>query len=128
MHTVALRAAPLFALALLMAMPAHAFRCGNHLIVAGDSRDKVIARCGEPSDVERTAVLRRPVIWYHGRPFHVGSDPIEVPVEVWTYNLGPNKLMRRVKFEGGLVTTIDTLGYGYWPTRVSEPSRPRSSD
>ncbi len=128
MRNVLPRAAPLLALALLWAMPAHAFRCGNHLIVEGDSRDKVIARCGAPSDIERSAVLRRPVIWHYGRPYHVGSDAMEVPVEVWTYNLGPNKLMRRVKFEGGLVTAIDTLGYGYWPRRVSEPSRMQSSD
>ena len=43
----------------------------------------------------------------------VGEDFIEVPVEIWLYNLGPNKLMRRLRFEGGYVVDIDTLGYGY---------------
>jgi hypothetical protein len=36
-----------------------------------------------------------------------------VPVENWIYNLGPNKLMRRLRFEGGIVAEIETLGYGY---------------
>ena len=40
-------------------------------------------------------VFRRPVIWGYGRPYYVGEDFIEVPVESWVYNLGPNKLMRR---------------------------------
>ena len=38
---------------------------------------------------------------------------VEVPVEVWTYNFGPYKLMRRVRFVDGLVEEIETLGYGY---------------
>jgi len=54
-----------------------------------------------------------PVIWSNGRPFFIGEDAIEVPVESWVYNLGPNKLMRRIRFEGGVVTEIETLGYGY---------------
>ncbi len=43
----------------------------------------------------------------------IGEDYIEVPVETWLYNLGPNKLMRRISFEGGYVVDIETLGYGY---------------
>ena len=42
-----------------------------------------------------------------------GESYIEVPVENWIYNLGPNKLMRRLRFEGGVVAEIETLGYGY---------------
>jgi len=41
------------------------------------------------------------------------EDFIEIPVETWIYNLGPNKLMRSIRFEGGFVVDIDTLGYGY---------------
>jgi hypothetical protein len=39
---------------------------------------------------------------------------MEVPVESWIYNLGPNKLMRRLRLEGGVVVEIETLGYGYF--------------
>ena len=80
----------------------------------GDTRAAVAAKCGEPTDiVDQKTVFRRPVVWNYGRPFYVGEDFIEVPVETWIYNLGPNKLMRRVRFEGGFVTEIETMGYGY---------------
>ncbi len=38
---------------------------------------------------------------------------VEVLIEEWTYNFGPHKLMRIVRFENGLVAEIDHLGYGY---------------
>ncbi len=37
----------------------------------------------------------------------------EVVVEEWTYNFGPRRLMRVIRFENGLVTSIRQLGYGY---------------
>ena len=38
---------------------------------------------------------------------------IEIPVEVWIYNLGADKLMQQIRFEDGKVVDIDSLGYGY---------------
>jgi hypothetical protein len=101
----------------LAATPARAdgFRCGTKLVVEGTTRGEVIARCGEPTDVERRSILRRPVLWRHGRPYYLSDDLMEVPVETWTYNLGPHKLMRRLRLEDGVVVDIDTLGYGYHP-------------
>jgi len=109
------RCAAILALALLAASPAFAsMRCGSKLIDDGASRAEVAAKCGEPDDVVTLkSVFRRPVIWTNGRPYFVGEDFIEIPVESWIYNFGPNKLMRRVIFEGGFVTEIETLGYGY---------------
>jgi hypothetical protein len=101
-------------LGLLAASPAFAFRCGSKLVTEGDTRDEVAAKCGEPTDVINLgSVFHRPVIWTRGRPYFIGQDFIEIPVESWIYNLGPNKLMRRVRFEGGVVVEIETLGYGY---------------
>jgi hypothetical protein len=93
---------------------ADGFRCGTKLVTEGASRTEVAHKCGEPTDV-RTArsVFRRPVVWGYGRPMYVGEDAIEIVVEIWTYNLGPNKLMREIRFEDGIVVDIDTLGYGY---------------
>jgi hypothetical protein len=54
-------------------------------------------------------------VWYGGRRLSLGGDLIEVPVETWLYNLGPYKLLRRVRFEDGRVVQIETLGYGYNP-------------
>ena len=102
-------------LALLAASPAFAsMRCGSKLIDDGASRSEVAAKCGEPEEViTLRSVFRRPVIWSYGRPYFVGENFIEIPVESWIYNFGPNKLMRRVIFEGGYVTEIETLGYGF---------------
>lgn len=104
-----------FALLASATPPAQAdgFRCGTKLVVEGSSRGEVLARCGAPSDVEHRTILRRPVFWRHGRPYSVPGDLVEVPVETWTYNLGPNKLMRRLRLDDGIVVEIETLGYGY---------------
>src|SRR5690606_19532087 len=100
---------------LLAAAPALAtMRCGNKLIVDGATRSEVAAKCGEPTEVATMrSVFRRPVIWSRGRPYYIGEDFIEIPVESWLYNFGPNKFMRRVIFEDGIVVEIETLGYGY---------------
>ncbi|HEY8507293.1 MAG TPA: DUF2845 domain-containing protein [Steroidobacteraceae bacterium] len=93
--------------------PAHAFRCNGRLVHEGDTRAQVAAKCGDPTEIHRTTALRRPVFWIHGRPYHLGDGLVEVQLESWIYNLGPNKLMRRVRFEDGIVVEIETLGYGY---------------
>ena len=49
-------------------------------------------------------------MWIHGRPFRVGDELIEIPVEMWIYNFGPNKFMRRVRFEDGMVVEIEDAG------------------
>ena len=92
---------------------ADALRCGTKLVTEGNTRSEVLAKCGAAAEVEHRSVWRQPIIWVHGRPFNVGDGPIEIPVELWIYNLGPNKFMRRVHFEDGLVVKIETLGYGY---------------
>jgi hypothetical protein len=94
---------------------ADTMRCGTKIVIEGVTRSEVAAKCGEPDEVvTMRSVFRRPVIWTSGRPYFIGEDYIEVPVEAWVYNFGPNKLMRRVRFEGGIVTEIETLGYGFY--------------
>ena len=109
------RAALALGLCLLAASPSFAaIRCGTKLVTEGDTRSEVAAKCGEPTEVvTQKSVLRRPVIWTNGRPYFIGEDFIEIPVEAWIYNLGPNKLMRRLRFEGGVLAQIESLGYGY---------------
>jgi len=103
----------LAAMALSAAASADSFRCGTRLITDGDSADKVLALCGEPSEVTRTSILRRPVVWRYGRPWYASEELVPVAVEFWTYNLGTQKLMRRLRLEEGLVVEIETLGHGY---------------
>jgi hypothetical protein len=106
-----------FALVLLLGAAgvarADSFQCGNELVGTGDTRDQVAAKCGNPSDIERSTAFVPSVAWVNGVPVSAGNTLIEVPVELWLYNFGPTKLMRRVRFESGRVVAIEILGYGY---------------
>lgn len=111
-------AAALFLTAALSAAgpaAADSFRCGTRLVTDGDSIDKVEALCGPPESIRRREILQRPIRWYRGRPYYLSYEPVPIPVEYWTYNLGPNKLMRRLKFEDGLLVDVETLSHGYNP-------------
>jgi hypothetical protein len=117
--------------ALLLAIAAPAFadgmRCGSKLVTSGDPRAKVRQFCGEPTDVQTRQILRRPYFNFGGRVLSYGDGYVEVPVEIWTYNFGPYKLMRQVRFVDGRVEDIETLGYGYHgtPTPTAEAGSDR---
>jgi hypothetical protein len=108
-----------FAIVLLTALVAPALvhaenlRCGSKVVQTGDPHTIVRAKCGEPTDVSRQSTLRRPTFVRNGRVFYGAEELVEVPVEVWTYNFGPNKFMRRLRFVDGILEEIQTLGYGY---------------
>ena len=105
-------------LLLAFAVPASAdgLRCGSRLVTQGDPRSKVRHFCGEPTDVQTRYILRRPTFNAGGRFFTYGDGYVEIPVEIWTYNFGPYKLMRQIKFVDGVVDEIESLGYGYHET------------
>ena len=104
-------------LALACSSPAFAdaMRCGNRLVSNGDTQTQVRDLCGEPSDVQSRFITRRPSFVRNGQTYYFGDGYVEIPVEVWTYNFGPYKLMRRVRFVDGRIDEIETLGYGYLP-------------
>jgi hypothetical protein len=97
------------------AVQADSLQCGTTLVGTGDTRDQVMAKCGNPSDIERSTAFVQSVAWVNGVPVSAGNTLIEVPVELWLYNFGPSQLMRRVRFESGRVVMIEILGYGYVP-------------
>jgi hypothetical protein len=106
----------LFVLGLLVPttpLLADAMRCGSRLVSEGETRAAVLSKCGEPADVQTRTILRRPYFDFHGRLVYFGDGWVEVPVELWTYNFGPYKLMRRVRFIDGIVDEIETLSHGY---------------
>jgi len=99
---------------LLASLPAAAFNCGQRLVHEGDSSYDVRNKCGDPADIQTHTIYRQPVVWYYGRPVLAApGSAVEATVEIWTYNFGPNKLMRRLRFVDGYLEDIDTLGYGY---------------
>jgi hypothetical protein len=90
-------------------------RCGSRLIGSGDGKDKVRALCGEPTSVSLVGVQSAPQYYYRG-PYdysYFGPTWFEVPVEVWTYNFGTTKLLRKLRFVGDELDEIWTDGYGY---------------
>jgi hypothetical protein len=88
-------------------------RCGDRLVSEGDKAAVVRERCGAPHETRVERKLVPAVIWREGRRILVPGGDREVIVEYWTYNLGPNRLMRELKLEEGVVVEIKTLGYGH---------------
>jgi len=93
---------------------ADAMRCGSRLISDGDPIEKVREYCGEPSETQRTWIVRQPRFEYGGQDIPFPGEE-EVPVDLWTYDFGPNTLMRRIRFVAGKVDSIETLEYGKRP-------------
>jgi hypothetical protein len=115
--------AGLVVVVLLFADSAHALRCKNKLVNEGMHEQQVIAACGQPTTrrVIGQAVRVYDYGWqavnspYQSRRWLPGYGGLseEVIVTEYTYNFGPRKLMRRLVFEGGILVTIETIGYGY---------------
>jgi hypothetical protein len=112
-------------LALGLAGPAAALRCGNKLVQRGDPMPKVLKFCGDPVATQTRSIVRRGIprsrVFRDGKFSRYADDEllindrsfVEVLVEEWTYNFGPRKLMRVIRFENGLVADVIALGYGY---------------
>ena len=109
--------------ALLAAEPAAAFRCGSKLVMDGMHEVQVVAICGRPTTFRNLGyALRGYDFRYHRNPGAgwteyrnpgYGYLTQEVIITEYVYNFGPRKLMRRLIFEGGVLVTIETIGYGY---------------
>ncbi len=101
--------------AALMLLPgvgfADSMRCGSRIVKDGDTIEKVLDVCGEPASRERTWIQRAPQ-YELGGTYYSFPGTEDVPVDLWTYDFGPNKLMRRVRFVDGLVVSIVELGKG----------------
>jgi Protein of unknown function (DUF2845) len=91
---------------------AWALDCEGRLVTEGQALWEVQAICGEPTQVHDTVeVVLQPVYDPVGRV--VDHFPVAVPKSVWTYNLGPSRLIYRLTFREGKLTHIETGGYGH---------------
>ena len=90
---------------------ADSVRCGSKVITEGDTIERVREHCGEPTETARTWMTRQPRFEVGGQeiPFEGSED---VPVDLWTYDFGPNKLVRRIRFIAGKVDSIETREHG----------------
>jgi hypothetical protein len=123
--TTATRNLPLFACLigglLLAASPAHALRCGGKLVLEGMLEIEVVEHCGEPTAVRERGFVVRSYTPFEllrlrdaeGVRFGPGNFYQHLLVTEFIYNFGPSRLMRKLRFEGGLLKDIETLGYGY---------------
>jgi len=108
----------------LISDPAHAFRCKSKLVKDGMHEQQVRAICGQPTTARNLGYAVRgtdigyrsqlPGGWSSGRRYPGGARlGQEVIITEYVYNFGPRKLMRRLIFEGGVLVTIESIGYGY---------------
>jgi hypothetical protein len=99
---------------LLIAAPAAAsggaFYCGNDLVQPGDRKIEVLHVCGEPDSVDAWDAVEDGGFFRFGR-FWPSVE--KVRVEEWTYNFGPNRFMRILRFENGELVKIRDGDYGF---------------
>ena len=72
---------------------ADSVRCGSSLVVDGDTKYEVLSKCGTPVLID------------------VVSGPYQWKTEVWTYDAGPNRLLRLLTFRGATLQKIETIEY-----------------
>jgi len=92
---------------------AQSIRCADKIISTGTTRAQVAALCGDPAQVDHKSVFKGIATAVGGQQNSVANASVEIQIEVWTYNFGPNKLMQRIRFEDGVIVRIESLGYGY---------------
>jgi hypothetical protein len=106
----------LAALALVLsvdASSAQAMRCGTRLVREGSTPSQVRANCGEPDDVITTTETRQRTVYSRVAGVLVADTiSVEVQVQQWVYNLGPQRFMRRLIFENGVLVEIEQLERG----------------
>ncbi len=73
---------------------------------------EVLRACGKPVQVTRSSIARPFVVWRHGRPYSDGTI-VAVAVEIWVYNFGSARLMRRLRFEDGVLVDVVALDHGF---------------
>ncbi len=73
------------------------YRCGNTYIDTGDSRARVLFKCGPP-------IQREPIGYVESRE---QGDRIEYIMEAWTYDTGPDRF-HIIIFRGNRVYNIES--------------------
>lgn len=113
--------APVLALAAAGAAPARGdsgFRCeSGRLVSVGDHMHEVRKKCGDPDFVAQRVDKRKVKVkvrrWVGDREEEVSEERVvEVPVDEWTYDMGPRRFVRVVSFENARVTGVVAGGYG----------------
>lgn len=100
-------AAPLFAESAVQGLHGiERFMCHGSLIQAGETKEQVLAKCGEPAwrDTRTESFLE-----------DVGKGPnvVSVTTDEWIYDFGHNQLLEFLRFRDGRLVTIRSGNYGF---------------
>lgn len=78
-------------------------RCGTRLVLIGETKTDVAAKCGPPlhGQIVGEKIVRTPY----------GFD--KMVVEEWVYNFGPTDFLHTLRFEGGRLAAIYRGERGY---------------
>lgn len=94
---------------------AQAFYCGERIVSVGDSKADVLLKCGEPASkdardeeyIEKTGIESK--------------RKTRVTIEDWTYNAGPDALVRILTFNNGKLADVREGGRGF-DSRAASPN------
>jgi hypothetical protein len=107
---------------LFFTLEAYAFRCGDEIIGAGDSKAKVLTRCGKPMLKEKVGAKKSTRMKGEKRGaadgqyvYHKKQSSTK-NVEKWSYNCGKDDFIYVLTFEGGVVAKEETDGRGRGPS------------
>lgn len=83
--------------------------CERGIVSLGDTGGEVVAKCGPPAFTTWREEKR-----FVDDPKGSRSRTVAVvTVDDWTFNFGPDRFQYRLLLEGGRVTRIESLDYGY---------------
>ncbi|MBC3872991.1 DUF2845 domain-containing protein [Undibacterium flavidum] len=108
------------------AAQALAFRCNTYVIDVGMHKAEIIQKCGNPMTRDQRIERRRlgvrqsnsnlqpapatpPQVTRNGVDY---EREVEIQIEEWVYNFGPQRFMQLLVFEDGRLKSIQDLSYG----------------
>jgi hypothetical protein len=80
--------------------------CSGGIVSLGDTMGQVTNKCGQPAFSSQRESRKT------DRAYG-GITRITTTIDDWQYNFGPNQFQYRIVFEGGRVSKIESLDYGY---------------
>jgi hypothetical protein len=109
-----------FSLFALSDAQADSMRCGSKHVGNGDSMYDVESRCGTPVDKQHRTETRSNSAWVSAPcpvPGQVNCGQmvqrtVEVTIDEWTFDFGPERFIQRVVFEQGRLVAVVSGSYG----------------
>lgn len=92
----------IFALLIFFINPSNAMRCGDKLVLEGDSKFDVKAKCGQPLDIE---IYEESVPLYNQAGYQIGVSTNTI--EKWIYQKSSAEFRYELIFNQGEVTEIN---------------------